>query len=319
MTRFPAVALAALLAAMPIQAQAQERELLQFGFGIIGHAIQQSQRPAQQPRVVQQAPSVRVAPVAVTPKVAPVPAPLPSFRLAQADAIEAPAVAPGDQVVTMDHNGSLMEIRTADMLVTITYARPRDGLAQAGVTPGTRLFQGAVVNGQLMGDAFAFKRGCAPAAYPVAGEIGAAGDLVLIGDGPVRSGCTVIRLDPASPHSRLGFSGEQAALVALLMPPAEIEAEPVPVVAVLPPVQQIAPAPVVAPPPSPVAVTPVVEQQATPIVTPPAPQPVPVIVADPAPSLPTPSVPAVTPAPAPKPVPVVETPAPPKLALDIDF
>ncbi len=118
----------------------------------------------------------------------------------------APAVA--DQRVTADHNNSVMWIRcrpTGGAMV-ITYAQPRARLQAAGIAPGAVLFRGRIDGTRIKGEARAFKKGCDAAAYPVEGAV--EGDrITLNGPGPVRAGCRVERLDPASPHANLVFTG----------------------------------------------------------------------------------------------------------------
>lgn len=127
----------------------------------------------------------------------------------------APHVA-GDQSVTVDHNGSEMRIEViSGGAMTITYAHPRAGLQDAGLIPGTVLFKGRIVGRDITGDARAFKRGCEPASYSVTGAVGE-GRIVLRGPGPVRSGCAIARLDPASPHAELVFTGKPDALSAIV-------------------------------------------------------------------------------------------------------
>jgi hypothetical protein len=56
------------------------------------------------------------------------------------------------------------------------------------------------------GVAYAFKKGCSPAAYPVTGSWSADSNiLTLRGPGPVRSGCAVTGYSLSSPHSVLKF------------------------------------------------------------------------------------------------------------------
>lgn len=309
------VAAVAVMAAAP--AQAQERELINLGFGLLGHVIQQSQKPqtVQQPQRPQAPrPAVVAAP---SPKVAPVPAPLPSFRIAEAS-IETPAtVSDATAPIYLDHNSSRMAVTIEGDIVRIVYDAPRPGLAQAGVTPGTTLFVGGVINGQLYGEAFAFKSNCEPAGYAVQGKFDAYG-IVLDGPGPVRSGCAVARLDPASPHSHLEFDGDATGLAALI-----IEEPPtVPVIATVPqiepqPLPAIVPAAPVAP--APVPETPVI---AAPVISNPAPPAAPAIETPKVETAETPTPPSssptapkqATPAAQPQPEPVA-----PKPSLDMDL
>jgi hypothetical protein len=128
----------------------------------------------------------------------------------------APAAA--DQGVAADHNSSAMRIEVAsDGGMVISYERPRAGLQAAGIAPGTVLFRGRIDGGRIEGEARAFKKGCDAAPYRVKGTL--EGDrITLNGPGPVRAGCRVERLDPASPHATLVFTGARGAFAALGSP-----------------------------------------------------------------------------------------------------
>lgn len=95
-----------------------------------------------------------------------------------------------------NHNGSLMLITVCDGGHTvIEYENPRAGMRRQGVTPGTLLFQGTSGNGnQVSGNAYVFRRGCAPAGYWVSGRWSNNGRrLVMNGQAPVRSSNCSIR------------------------------------------------------------------------------------------------------------------------------
>lgn len=211
-----AAIMAATVAVTPVHAN---DELVRFGIGlgvgVIGNMIQGNQKPAAQPQQPRQ--QTPAAPRYAAPKVAPIPAPVPSFRLA---ATSTP-VAPGQDTtpgVTLDHNGSVMVISHVNGLIRIDYAQPRAGLADIGVLPGTPVFEGALVQGRLMGEASAFKANCPPARYDVSGTLNDQGEIVLIGPGPTRDSCTITGFDPRSPHSVLEFTGNHDQLAALLVP-----------------------------------------------------------------------------------------------------
>lgn len=122
--------------------------------------------------------------------------------------------AAGQTSVTADHNRSEVRIEVAaDGAMTITYQRPRSGLQEAGIVPGAVLFTGRIAGRNITGEARTFNKGCSPAPYPVTGTV-QDGRIVLRGPGPVRSGCEIVRLDPASPHSELVFTGQVDALAA---------------------------------------------------------------------------------------------------------
>lgn len=327
MKKIAAISMAAFMAAIPA-AQAQE-DILRLGVGILGFAIQQSQQqkapaPQQPQRTQVPRPAVAVAPVFRND--VPLPRPRPEMLVAEATG-NAPVTDFVPATIALDHNRSAMSLQVEGDLVTITYSRPRDGLQQAGVNPGTVLFQGAVVNGRLYGDAFAFKQGCAPAAYPVEGSFDSFG-IILDGAGPVRNGCNVSRLDPNSPHSHLEFSGDASTLTAML----PTEQKTAPIIAAVPPpiapeevIPHVEPAPTSPPiaeiqPVAPVVVSTPVAANPPPMVATPAPTPV---VAEqpkpvPLPALQSPESTVAPVTPAPVAAPVVK-PVPTKPRLDIDL
>lgn len=137
------------------------------------------------------------------------------FPLAVAAVALATTAMAQQQTLPADHNGSVMRIERDGSRVRISYEVPRPGLIEAGVRSGMVVFEGTLSAGDaLAGKAFAFKRGCSPAAYDVTGRI--EGDrIALAGPGPKRQGCAVVALDPASPHSSLSFSGRSGTVAAL--------------------------------------------------------------------------------------------------------
>ena len=212
------------------------------------------------------------------------------------------------------HNGSGMRLDVVGERVTIRYAQPRPGLAEAGVYPGAVLFTGTFQGDVIVGQAVAFKSRCSPAPYNVGGRI-EAGRFVLVGLGPHRQGCAVRDYTANSPHSRLAFEVTDQATVAMLANQADptrtrtaaemlsvlrpgANREPTPVA-----MQESAPAPVPAP-------TPQVQAQAQV----PAPPPVPFV-----PVAPLPRTETVTPTAPPSPrvadVPVATLPAPAPMEL----
>lgn len=257
----------------------------------------------------------------------------------------APAIAQDDANAL--HNGSAVHIDIAGERIRISYVQPRPGLAEAGVYPGAVLFDGQMHGDVIMGEARAWKAGCTPAGYNVAGRI-EAGGFVLIGPGPHRRGCNVVSLTPNSPHSRLPFTVTAPAVAAVLAaqadprrtrtasemlsvlrPGANREPSPAP---------SPVPTPIAAPVPAPVApvaasvpseapVTPQSAAPATPVgpvpqavmVAPaiPAPERPKVAVATPAPTQ-TPAQDAVQPAPLPIPLNPPPAAAPPKAKPKLD-
>lgn len=110
-------------------------------------------------------------------------------------AAAAPAHAACDSA-SYDHNGSLMEVHVCEGRMVIEYDRPRSGIAQQGVRPGTVLFRGRVEKmyrgAKVGGRAHVFKRGCQPAAYHVNGWMDDKGVMTMEGRAPVRrNGCAI--------------------------------------------------------------------------------------------------------------------------------
>lgn len=220
----------------------------------------------------------------------------------------APAHAAQDGRIDVDHNGSGMAVLKRGDWVQIKYVTPKASLAAAGITRETRsLFDGYLAKDdktRLEGEAVAFKKGCFPAKYAVAGIIDPVNGTIILdatNGAPVwGSGCD-FTLSADSKHLHLEFIGE-AAQVAELFP--------------LPP----PPAPVAIEAPTAADIAEIMTGDAAqPDLAAPAPlNPIPVTATLPAPS-PTP-LPLATPAPKVEPVaPVDPTPTKPKPTLDIDF
>lgn len=110
-----------------------------------------------------------------------------------------------------DHNGSVVRIST-DVIKSdgsvIFYDKPKPALVDT-VKQRQVLFVGNLNSSRpMLGTAFAFKKGCPPAPYPVKGEYRDGNNtLILTGPGPVRAkdGCDVVSYSATSPHSRLVF------------------------------------------------------------------------------------------------------------------
>ena len=105
-----------------------------------------------------------------------------------------------------EHNGSVIDWYVLQDAVTATYSRPRPGLEAAGVKEGTILFEGVYEGDRIVGKAYAFKAGCAPAFYEVIGSE-EEGRIILKGPAPVRASgsCKVVRYSATSPHAELVF------------------------------------------------------------------------------------------------------------------
>jgi hypothetical protein len=104
---------------------------------------------------------------------------------------------------TLDHNHSPMIMtRSKQGAIEIRYSEPRRALQ---IEPGTLLFQGQR-GGQIQGEAFVFKAGCAPAGYRVTGRR-TDGVLVLAGAAPHRGrGCEIVSESTGSKHANLVFN-----------------------------------------------------------------------------------------------------------------
>lgn len=107
------------------------------------------------------------------------------------------------ELSVFEHNGSIIEWFVVGDTIKATYSLPRPGLAKSGVEPGATLFEGAYEGDRIVGKAFAFKSGCAPASYQVIGRHLDNKQTVLDGPAPLRSGCSVTGYSTNSPHAHL--------------------------------------------------------------------------------------------------------------------
>lgn len=104
-----------------------------------------------------------------------------------------------------DHNGSQVTIIPESGL--IAYSEPKASLRDVART-GTVIFRGEPFGygGKIVGTAYAFKRGCLPAAYAVSGGYSPDNTtIVLRGAAPIRKGCEVTGYSIRSPHADLRF------------------------------------------------------------------------------------------------------------------
>lgn len=118
-----------------------------------------------------------------------------------------PALADGSSLLF--HNGSQMRFELASGQVEIRYAIPKASLGRAGVGPGALLFHGALGrDGRLTGQAFTFKKNCAPAPYVVNGAVNGSA-IVLRGYAPHRAaiGCGILAYSETSRNATLVFDG----------------------------------------------------------------------------------------------------------------
>lgn len=109
-----------------------------------------------------------------------------------------------------DHNGSRMKIEEDGKTRKIVYEQPRSTLADAGVKPGTVLFDGELKSdGRLSGYAKLFRKGCNPIDYYVEGGFDQAnGTLLLQGQAPIYSGqgCKITGYSDDNSASSLAFT-----------------------------------------------------------------------------------------------------------------
>ncbi|MGX5733044.1 hypothetical protein [Bosea thiooxidans] len=104
-----------------------------------------------------------------------------------------------------DHNGSQVTVVPESGL--IAYSEPKASLRDVA-RAGTVVFQGESFGygGKIAGTAYAFKRGCPPAAYAVSGRYSPDNTtIVLRGAAPIRKGCEVTGYSIQSPHAVLRF------------------------------------------------------------------------------------------------------------------
>jgi hypothetical protein len=132
------------------------------------------------------------------PAVAAVGAPQPSLTAAEATAAG---------LSTWMHNGSTMLLDEKNG--RITYEEPKASIAGT-VRKGAVLFEGRFEGKRVSGTAYVFKRGCAPAPYPVDGRMekdprGFGERLVLSGPAPRRDRNSCAIIGTTSTHSRLVF------------------------------------------------------------------------------------------------------------------
>lgn len=89
-----------------------------------------------------------------------------------------------------DHNGSIMHLQQDGDRRFIYYAQPRQGMVEAGVTPGTLFFDGIRQGDELIGTARVFSSKCpAPMTFSISGPIHNDGRIVLEGVRPVFKNC----------------------------------------------------------------------------------------------------------------------------------
>jgi hypothetical protein len=72
---------------------------------------------------------------------------------------------------TWDHNGSVMYLVENGSSREFHYQKPRPGMLEAGVRPGSLLFRGQVDNGQYAGTAYIFNPHCGAISFQVKGQV----------------------------------------------------------------------------------------------------------------------------------------------------
>jgi len=144
---------------------------------------------------------------------APIPAPLVAAPRTQEARVAEPVRASGGFVDPSDLSGSLWDHNGSAMRIdeergVIVYEEPKASISKVA-RRGTVLFRGQLGYprpGQVIrGTAYAFKSGCAPAAYPVTGRYSADNsEIILQGAGPTWNGCSY-SLTNRSKHATLRF------------------------------------------------------------------------------------------------------------------
>ncbi len=119
----------------------------------------------------------------------------------------AQALAAGLDGSLWNHNGSTVLVDEARG--RIVYDEPKAAIAGT-VRSGTLLFEGRFNGKRISGTAYVFKKGCEPAAYPVAGMMednpnGFGSRIVLTGPAPKRDKASCAIIGSTGAHSRLVF------------------------------------------------------------------------------------------------------------------
>lgn len=89
-----------------------------------------------------------------------------------------------------DHNGSIMHLQQDGDRRFMYYAQPRQGMVEAGVTPGTLFFDGVKRGEEYFGTARVFSSRCpTPMTFSISGPVYQDGRIVLEGMRPVFKNC----------------------------------------------------------------------------------------------------------------------------------
>src|SRR5512135_465432 len=70
-----------------------------------------------------------------------------------------------------DHNGSVMYLIANGPSREFHYQKPRAGMSEVGVRPGSLLFSGEIDNGQYSGSAYIFNPHCGQIPFQVKGPV----------------------------------------------------------------------------------------------------------------------------------------------------
>jgi hypothetical protein len=89
-----------------------------------------------------------------------------------------------DEPTIWDHNGSVMYLVAKGSAREFYYQKPRAGMLDAGVRPGSLLFRGQVNSGQYLGTAYIFNFHCGPIPFEVKGPVLDDEHIVLTGQAP---------------------------------------------------------------------------------------------------------------------------------------
>jgi hypothetical protein len=111
-----------------------------------------------------------------------------------------------------DHNGSVMYLVANGPSREFYYQKPRTGMVEVGVRPGSLLFRGEIENGQYSGTAYIFNLHCGQIPYQVKGPILDNDErIVLTGQAPrVGRNCRVHESSTSNLEFRRVKSNEKA-------------------------------------------------------------------------------------------------------------
>ena len=111
------------------------------------------------------------------------------FRLSSACAVVLGLAAEAPAQTWWDHNGSLMRLEAQGTARRFVYESPRAAMRDAGVTPGTLLFDGQRIGDRYSGTMRAFSRACGAMPYRMEGRVVSETLIVFEGNRPVFRDC----------------------------------------------------------------------------------------------------------------------------------